>query len=149
VARALILVAVIALIAGLSVWWKRRDGHLFEATGSLKPADLGFSRKPGTSATIVQFTGKGCAPCVPLREKIESIVAEIGDVTYVSIDAGEQLDIADRYDVKRVPTVLIADERLQIRWRASGVPSEQEIRDALLGPSWAGRPHPDPANQPS
>lgn len=146
--RALILVAVVILVAGGTIWWRRRDGHLREASGVLRPEDLGLARKPKEAATIVEFTGAGCGPCIPLRERLEALAEEIGDVRIVAIDAGERLDLADRYEIRRVPTVLIADERLRIRWRASGVPSDRELRDALLGPSWAGRPHPDPAPQP-
>jgi len=32
-------------------------------------------------------------------------------------------------------------------WRASGVPSEDAIMKALLGPEWAGRPHPESVDQ--
>jgi len=40
-----------------------------------------------------------------------------------------------------VPTVFVTDPDLRIRWRASGVPTEQAIVNALLGPEWAGRPN--------
>jgi thiol-disulfide isomerase/thioredoxin len=143
VLRILVVAAVVALVVGASIWWRRRDGHLHEASGSLRPQDLGVSRRSQDIATIVEFTGAGCGPCGPLRDRLDALADEIGDIRIVAIDAGERLDLAERYDVRRVPTVLIADERLRIRWRASGVPNDRELREALLGPAWAGRPHPD------
>lgn len=145
--RIVIIVALLTIIGIASIWWRRRDGHLHEATGSLRPQDLGLSRRSQEVATIVEFTGAGCGPCGPLRERLDALASEIGDVRVIAIDAGERLDLADRYDVRRVPTVLIADERLRIRWRASGVPNDRELREALLGPAWAGRPHPDTADE--
>lgn len=143
--RLLIILAVAALVAVATILWRRRDGHLHEADGRLLPEDLGLGRRARRAATIVEFTGAGCGPCGPLRDRLHALAAEIGDVDVVAIDAGERLDLAERYGVRRVPTVLIADERLRIRWRASGVPNDRELRDALLGPEWSGRPHPDPA----
>jgi thiol-disulfide isomerase/thioredoxin len=146
VTRIAIVVACVAFVALGAWWWRRRDGHLREASGSIRAQDIGSTR-PHPAATIVEFTGAGCAPCGPLRERLDALADEIGDVRIVAIDAGERLDLADRYEVRRLPTVLIADERLRIRWRAGGVPSDRELRGALLGPAWAGRPHPDAAEQ--
>lgn len=146
--RILVIFVALAVVTGVTLWWRARDGHLHEASGSVRPEDLGLSRPPRESATIVQFTGAGCGPCVPLRKRLDALAEEIGDVRVVSIDAGERLDLADRYGVKRIPTVVITDQRLRIRWRASGAPVDAEIRAALLGPDWTGRPHPDPAPQP-
>ena len=44
-------------------------------------------------------------------------------------------------------TLFVLDEDLRVIWRASGVPSEDAIRTALLGPDWAGRPHPGVESQ--
>lgn len=145
--RLLLVAAVAVLVVVATAVWRRREGRLQEADGRLLPEDLGLPRRGRRSATIVEFTGAGCGPCGPLRERLEAMASEIGDVDVVTIDAGDRLDLAERYDVRRVPTVLIADERLRIRWRASGVPSDPELRLALLGPEWAGRPHPDPVDE--
>ena len=57
------------------------------------------------------------------------------------------MEVADRHEVRRVPTVFVLDPDLRVIWRASGVPSEDAIRTALLGPDWAGRPSPNAASR--
>ena len=147
----LLIVAVLVLAAGaFTVWWRKREGRFDEATGRFDRAELGIDRRARPSAVLVEFFGEGCAPCTTVQARIEKLSEEIPDVQVVQIDAGSRLDIADRYGVKRVPTLFVTDGSLQIRWRASGVPSEDAIRAALLGPDWAGRPHPsqDPEADP-
>jgi thiol-disulfide isomerase/thioredoxin len=141
-ARALVAGAVVALSLAGAWWWRRREGRFTEASGRFDRADLGLGWRAHPSAVLVEFFGEHCAPCVTVQHRIEKLAEELPDVSVVSMDAGERLDLAERYAVKRVPTLFVADENLKIRWRASGVPSIDAIRAALLGPDWAGRPHP-------
>jgi thiol-disulfide isomerase/thioredoxin len=143
-----VLVGVAALTTLGALWWRRREGRFTEAHGRFSRADLGLERRDRPSAVLVEFFGEHCAPCVTVQERIERLAREIPGVSVVSVDAGARLDLADRYAVRRVPTLFVADGDLQIVWRASGVPSEESIRAALLGPDWAGRPHPDAAEAP-
>lgn len=140
-----IALAVMAVSAALVVWWRRREGRFSEESGRFDRADLGLGRRDKPGAVLVEFFGRDCAPCITVQERIEKIVTEVPDVKVVSIDAGERMEVAERYGVRRVPTLFVADSNLNIRWRASGVPSEDAIGAALLGPEWAGRPHPLPA----
>lgn len=146
----LVVLAVLAVAIGVFAWWwKRREGHFVEADGAFLAADLGLARRDPKVTTIVEFFGESCAPCVVVRERLDRIAEALPDVRVITIDAGARLDLADRYQVRRVPTVFVTDERLRIRWRASGVPSEHDIMSVLLGPEWAGRPHPDHVDHPA
>lgn len=142
IARIVIIVAVLAGAGAFAVWWKRRDGRFTEGHGRFSWSDLGLARRDRPSAVLVEFSGEGCAPCDVLRARIEGLSEHLPDVAVVTIDAGEHLDLATRYGVRRVPTLFVTDGSLQIRWRASGLPSEHDLRSVLLGPDWAGRPHP-------
>lgn len=137
------VVAVFALaIAGFTIWWNRREGRFSEADGLFDRTSLGISRWDKPCAAIVEFFGEGCAPCTTVEARLDKIAEQVCDLKVIKIDAGERLDLADRYNVRRVPTLFVTDENLKIVWRASGVPSEQAIMQALLGPDWAGRPQP-------
>ncbi|MHB8513455.1 MAG: thioredoxin family protein [Actinomycetota bacterium] len=140
--RVVIVVAFVVAIAAFTIWWKRREGRFTEADGMFDRASLGIPRTEKPCAAIIEFSGEGCAPCVTVERKLEKIAEQVCDLKVIKIDAGERLDLADRYNVKRVPTLFVTDEDLKIVWRASGVPSEQAIMQALLGPEWSGRPHP-------
>jgi len=148
VARLLIVVAVVAVSLALAWFWRRREGRFTEGTGRFDRTDLGLARRERPSAVLVEFYGEDCAPCTVVQQRIEKLADEVPDVSIVSIDAAAQLSLAERYDVRRVPTLFVTDPDLKIIWRASGVPSEEAIRRALLGPDWAGRPHPAAAEQP-
>lgn len=131
-------VALVSLV--LALLWRRREGRFTEGTGRFERTDLGLARREKPSAVLVEFFGEDCAPCTVVQARIEKIASEVPDVSIVSIDAGARIDVADRHEVRRVPTLFVLDDALRVIWRASGVPSEDAIRTALLGPDWAGRP---------
>jgi thiol-disulfide isomerase/thioredoxin len=142
VIRLAVVLAMVAGVALVTLWWRRREGRFTEAHGVLERSDLGLGWRDKPSAILVEFFGEDCAPCTTVEARLHEIARGVPDVRVVQIDAGRRLDLADRYGVRRVPTVLVADGDLRIIWRASGVPSEDAIKSALLGPDWAGRPHP-------
>ena len=145
--RLVIALGVVAVSTVLAVLWRRREGRFDEAEGRFTPAELGVVKLDQPSAVLVEFYGEDCAPCVTVQKRIGKIAAEVPDVQIVSIDAGARMDVADRHEVRRVPTLFVLDPDLRVIWRASGVPSEDAIRDALLGPNWAGRPAPEAARE--
>lgn len=140
--RLIAVVAVLAACGVFAVWWRRREGRMIEADGYFDRRDLGIGLREQPCATVVEFFGEGCAPCVTVEQRLEHIASNVCDLRVIRLDAGERLDLADRYNVRRVPTVFVTDPDLRIRWRASGVPTEEAIVGALLGPEWAGRPNP-------
>jgi len=142
IVRVVAVLSVLVATGVFSVWWRRREGRMYEAQGSFDRRDLGIGFREKPCATVVEFYGEGCAPCVTVEHRLDKIAETVCDLRVVKLDAGERLDLADRYNVKRVPTIFVTDPDLRILWRASGVPTEQAIVNALLGPEWAGRPHP-------
>jgi thiol-disulfide isomerase/thioredoxin len=144
--RLLIAFGVLAACGAFTLWWRRREGRMVETDGSFDRRDLGLGFRDKPCATIVEFFGEGCAPCVTVEKRLDHIAETVCDLRVIRIDAGERLDLADRYNVRRVPTIFVMDPDLSIRWRASGVPSEDAIVNALLGPEWAGRPNPSLAD---
>jgi thiol-disulfide isomerase/thioredoxin len=143
IVRLIVALAVLAASGAFAVWWRRREGRMVEAHGSFDRRDLGIGSREAPCATIVEFYGEGCAPCVTVEQRLDKVAETVCDLRVVKLDAGERLDLADRYNVKRVPTIFVTDPELRIVWRASGVPTEEAIMVALLGPEWAGRPNPD------
>jgi thiol-disulfide isomerase/thioredoxin len=147
IVRAVIAGIVAGLSLGLAMLWRRREGRFTQGTGRFDRGELGLTRRDHPSALLVEFFGEDCAPCTIVESRIGKIAEEVPGVSVVSIDAGARLDVAERHEVRRVPTLFVLDEELKVIWRASGVPSEDSIRTALLGPDWAGRPHPDVSQQ--
>jgi thiol-disulfide isomerase/thioredoxin len=142
IVRLLIIAGVLAACGAFAAWWRSREGRMIEADGFFEPADVGIGPKERPAAVLVEFSGENCAPCTTVGSRLQKLAAELPDVRVVTIDAGQRLDLADRYRVRRVPTVFVTDPHLRVIWRASGVVSEENLRGALLGPDWAGRPNP-------
>ena len=140
--RVLVAIGVLAICGAFSIWWRRREGRMVEAHGAFDRRDLGIGFRDKPCATVVEFYGEGCAPCVTVEQRLDKIAETVCDLRVIKLDAGDRLDLADRYNVRRVPTIFVTDPDLHILWRASGVPSEEAIINALLGPEWAGRPNP-------
>lgn len=147
IARVAIGLVVLGAALLLAYLWRRREGRFTEASGRFDRTELGIAWREKPSAVLVEFYGEDCAPCTVVQQRIEKLSAQLPDVSIVQIDAAAKMRLAERYQVRRVPTLFVADSDLKIIWRASGVPSEDAIRKALLGPDWAGRPH--PADEPA
>ena len=143
--RLIIGVVVLAASLAIAYAWRRREGRFTVASGRFDRSELGLAWREKPSAVLVEFYGENCAPCTVVQKRIDKLVTELPEVSVVQIDAGSKMRLAERYEVRRVPTLFVADSDLKIIWRASGVPSEDAIRKALLGPDWAGRPHPSSA----
>jgi thiol-disulfide isomerase/thioredoxin len=143
--RVLIILGVLAACGAFAAWWRSREGRLIAADGFFEAADVGIGLRERLSAVLVEFGGEECGPCRIVEDRLRKLAGELPDVRVVSIDAGERLDLADRYAVRRVPTVFVTDPQLRVIWRASGVVTEEALRGALLGPDWAGRPNPSGA----
>ena len=61
------------------------------------------SEKP----VLLDFFATWCGPCQSLMPVIEEIAAERSDIKVAKIDVGEQRDLARKYRVMSVPTLLV------------------------------------------
>ena len=122
----LTIALVVAVLFGL--YRRRTDGRVVAVTDA--PATQhGFDL--GQRATLVQFSTELCAPCRPTRELLADIAADRPGVTHIEVDAAQRLDLVERFDVRRTPTVLILDGSGQLRHRVAGVPKVDDLKEAL------------------
>ena len=122
-------VAVCALVAGIL---RRRAGRVRVVTDGavLSAADVG--QPLGTAATLVQFSTATCAPCRTVRRLLDEQAAADPGVAHLEVDAERRLDLARRFHVLRTPTVLVLDAGGRVTARFSGVPTADQVRDAVL-----------------
>lgn len=125
-----LVVLTVALVLALAfgLYRRRTDGRV-ETVNDTPETDHWFSL--GERATLVQFSTAMCAPCRPTRELLTRVAADRPGVTHIEIDATERLDLVERFDVRRTPTVLILDGRGQLRHRVAGVPKVDALEEAL------------------
>ena len=86
---------------------------------------------PGTLVTLVQFSTAFCAPCRATRVYCADLARTIPGVRHVEVDAESHLDAVRALDIWRTPTVLLIDHSGEIRRRASGAPSREQLRTAV------------------
>lgn len=69
-------------------------------------------------AYLLDFWGPGCAPCIDLNRTLETLETEYKDrLTFIKINADDELDIASEMGVRGLPTlVLIRDGQIITRW---------------------------------
>jgi thiol-disulfide isomerase/thioredoxin len=130
--RVSVLVAAVALSVVVAAVLRRRAGRVRVVTdgGTLSPADVGHPL--GAEATLVQFSTETCTPCRAVRRLLDEHAAATPGVAHVEVDAERRLDLARRFNVLRTPTVLVLDADGRVTARFSGVPTSDQVRDAVL-----------------
>ena len=86
--------------------------------------------------TVVDFYATWCGPCRRQIPIIDNFKAKMGDeVNVVKVDVDEEQELADRYRIRSVPTIMIFKNGVVV-WRASGIQSHTDLMVALNGIEW-------------
>ncbi|GAA4059150.1 TlpA family protein disulfide reductase [Agromyces indicus] len=125
----------LATLIGLVV--RSRDGRL--RAGSRTPGTSGAAEALGlapdalgTDATLVQFSTSYCSRCPGTARALGDLAdAHDADVRHVEIDLTDDAPLADRFDVRQTPTVLVLDAAGRIAGRIAGVPRTGELRTLI------------------
>ncbi len=84
-----------------------------------------------TKPVIVDFFATWCGPCKMLSPVLENIENKFGDnLKIIKIDIDEYPDIADKYEVMSVPTLMFFVNGNLVR-RETGFISEEKITDMI------------------
>ena len=80
---------------------------------------------------LVDFFATWCGPCKALAPILQDAKAELGDgVKIVKIDVDKNQELASRFQVQGVPTLILFKQGNQL-WRQSGVVPKHELVQLL------------------
>jgi len=81
---------------------------------------------------IVDFHALWCSPCKMQSPILKEVAAELGDsVRVIKIDVDANNQIASRYAVQSVPTIIVFKNGKQV-WRQSGVVTKSQLKSVIM-----------------
>jgi len=81
----------------------------------------------GDKSVLIDFHAEWCEPCKVQTSIIKGVVKEVdGKVRIIKIDIDKNQTLAQRYNVRGVPT-LVLFKNGQIVWRQSGVQTKEQL----------------------
>ncbi len=90
--------------------------------------DIVNSEKP----VLVDFFATWCGPCQMLLPVLDHVKDSLKDrITIIKIDVDKNQELAQKYQVRGVPTMMLFQDGKQL-WRQSGVLTKEEIIKIIL-----------------
>jgi len=81
---------------------------------------------------IVDFHALWCSPCKMQSPILKEVASELGErVRVIKIDVDANTQIASKYSVQSVPTIIIFKSG-RVVWRQSGVVSKSQLKNILI-----------------
>jgi len=79
---------------------------------------------------VKKFYAEWCGPCKMLTPIMEQVQEKFSDISFESINIDSQFEVAQKYYVRSVPTVIIEKDGKEVH-RFAGLQSEMAYSNAL------------------
>lgn len=80
--------------------------------------------------TVKRFTAAWCGPCKQLAPLIAQVQEELTDVNFETIDVDSNSDLAVKYNIRSVPTLVIEVDGQEVK-RTLGMQSKPTLINLL------------------
>ncbi|MDZ7701604.1 MAG: thioredoxin family protein [Halobacteriales archaeon] len=82
------------------------------------------------TVTLKDFYADWCGPCKTQEPILEEMETDWGDVQFERIDVDENQDVANQYQVRSIPTLVVENDDGVVE-RFVGVTQREDIESAL------------------
>ena len=80
---------------------------------------------------VLDFYADWCGPCQMLKPILEEVEKEHPDVEFVKVNIDEQQEMAEKYEVMSIPTLVFLNDDDEIVETFVGMKSKQDIEKVL------------------
>jgi thiol-disulfide isomerase/thioredoxin len=79
---------------------------------------------------VVQFTSATCGPCKVAAPRLAEAANRAG-LGFVQVDVGERPEVARRYGIRTLPTIVVADPGGKVVGTWTGLPGDGVLEHAV------------------
>ena len=83
-----------------------------------------FKRK---EPVLIKFGSEYCEPCHALESELEELDEESENISIIMVDTDESPELAEKYDIFALPTIIIYDINQQIIYHKEGIILTEDI----------------------
>lgn len=83
------------------------------------------------TVTLKEFEADWCGPCSTQEPIVDELDEDRDDLDVKKIDVDEKQDVANQYQVRSLPTIIIESEDGEIVDRFTGVTQRPDLEDAI------------------
>ena len=91
-----------------------------------------FNNETAKGKVLVDFFATWCGPCKMLAPIIEKVASEHEDITVLKIDVDEVPDVAAKYGIRSIPTLILFEDGKAVDMKLGYIPEESVLRFAKL-----------------
>jgi len=79
---------------------------------------------------IIKFSAKWCGPCKTYKIIFDDVISEYFGITVKEVDIDDDADIAKKYDIRSIPTTIIAKNNVELD-RLKGIIIGKELKTCI------------------
>ena len=91
-----------------------------------------FNNETAKGKVLVDFFATWCGPCKMLAPIVEKVASEHEDITVLKIDVDEVPDVAAKYGIRSIPTLILFEDGKAVDMKLGFMPEESVLRFAKL-----------------
>ena len=91
-----------------------------------------FNNETAKGKVLVDFFATWCGPCKMLSPVLEKVASEHEDLTVLKVDVDEVGDVAAKYGIRSIPTLILFEDGKAVDMKLGYMPEESVLRFAKL-----------------